>query len=121
VSDARFPGTVHAALKAYLKAHSPIEPKVKVEFARRTCLQLCGLNTECCKLCGTFRVTRTASPYQGEGLKSEPIAPRGRYGVAGEILKRRILFMPGWLEFLLFFAGYIVVMRWILPRFGVPS
>jgi len=28
VSDARYvPGTVHAALKAYLKAHSPIEPK----------------------------------------------------------------------------------------------
>ena len=28
VSDARYvPGTVHAALKAYLKAHSPIDPK----------------------------------------------------------------------------------------------
>jgi len=29
--------------------------------------------------------------------------------------------MPGWLEFVLFLAGYIVVMRWILPRFGVPT
>jgi hypothetical protein len=29
--------------------------------------------------------------------------------------------MPQWLEILLFFVGYIVVMRWILPRFGVPT
>ena len=29
--------------------------------------------------------------------------------------------MPGWLEFLLFLAAYIVVMRWVLPRFGVPT
>ena len=29
--------------------------------------------------------------------------------------------MPQWLEIILFFAGYILVMRWILPRFGVPT
>jgi len=29
--------------------------------------------------------------------------------------------MPQWLEFVFFFAGYIVVMRWVLPRFGVPT
>ena len=30
-------------------------------------------------------------------------------------------YYASWLEFVLFFAGYIVVMRWILPRFGVPT
>ncbi len=29
--------------------------------------------------------------------------------------------MPGWLQFLLFAIGYFVVMRWVLPRFGVPT
>jgi hypothetical protein len=29
--------------------------------------------------------------------------------------------MPEWLEIVLFFAGYFVVMRWVLPRFGVPT
>jgi len=29
--------------------------------------------------------------------------------------------MPEWLMLILLFAGYIVVMRWILPRFGVPT
>jgi hypothetical protein len=29
--------------------------------------------------------------------------------------------MPDWLEIVIFLAGYILVMRWILPRFGVPT
>ncbi len=29
--------------------------------------------------------------------------------------------MPQWLEILIFVVGYIVVVRWILPRFGVPT
>jgi len=29
--------------------------------------------------------------------------------------------MPEWLVVVLFFAAYIVLMRWILPRFGVPT
>lgn len=29
--------------------------------------------------------------------------------------------MPEWLEVILFLAGYIVVMRWVLPRLGVPT
>jgi hypothetical protein len=29
--------------------------------------------------------------------------------------------MPEWLEIVLFLAGYLLVMRWILPRFGVPT
>lgn len=29
--------------------------------------------------------------------------------------------MPAWLEIILFFAGYFAIMRWVLPRFGVPT
>ena len=29
--------------------------------------------------------------------------------------------MPEWLEILLFIAGYFALMRWVLPRFGVPT
>lgn len=29
--------------------------------------------------------------------------------------------MPEWLELVLFIAGYFVVMRWVLPRFGVGT
>lgn len=29
--------------------------------------------------------------------------------------------MPAWLEIVLFFAGYLAIMRWVLPRFGVPT
>jgi hypothetical protein len=29
--------------------------------------------------------------------------------------------MPGWLVFLLFFAAYIVLMRWALPAIGVQT
>ncbi len=29
--------------------------------------------------------------------------------------------MPEWLLILLFVAGYFAVMKWILPRFGVPT
>jgi len=29
--------------------------------------------------------------------------------------------MPEWLGFVLFIAGYFAVMRWVLPRFGVPT
>jgi hypothetical protein len=29
--------------------------------------------------------------------------------------------VPEWLIFLLVFAGYLVLMRWILPAIGVPT
>jgi hypothetical protein len=29
--------------------------------------------------------------------------------------------MPEWLPILLIFVAYIVVMRWVLPRLGVPT
>jgi hypothetical protein len=29
--------------------------------------------------------------------------------------------MPEWLGAVLFFAAYFVLMRWVLPRFGVPT
>jgi hypothetical protein len=29
--------------------------------------------------------------------------------------------MPEWFWFLLFFAAYIALMRWVLPRAGVPT
>ncbi len=29
--------------------------------------------------------------------------------------------MPDWFRIVIFIAGYIVLMRWILPRFGVPT
>ena len=29
--------------------------------------------------------------------------------------------MPEWLPILLFAVAYIVLMRWILPRMGVPT
>jgi len=29
--------------------------------------------------------------------------------------------VPGWLIFLLVFAGYFVLMRWVLPAIGVPT
>jgi hypothetical protein len=29
--------------------------------------------------------------------------------------------MPDWLWFIAFFIVYIALMRWVLPRFGVPT
>jgi hypothetical protein len=29
--------------------------------------------------------------------------------------------MPDWLLPVLIFAGYIVLMKWVLPRLGVPT
>ena len=29
--------------------------------------------------------------------------------------------MPGWVVFLLFFAAYFILMRWILPRLGIQT
>ena len=29
--------------------------------------------------------------------------------------------MPEWLGLIVFIAAYIVLMRWILPKFGVPT
>lgn len=29
--------------------------------------------------------------------------------------------MPEWLWFVVFLIVYIVLMRWVLPRFGVPT
>ena len=29
--------------------------------------------------------------------------------------------MPDWLWFMAVFAAYIVLMRWVLPRLGVPT
>jgi len=37
------------------------------------------------------------------------------------LIKREKKFMPDWLWFVVFFAAYIVLMRWVLPRLGVPT
>ncbi len=29
--------------------------------------------------------------------------------------------MPDWFWFIVFLIGYVVLMRWVLPRFGVPT
>lgn len=29
--------------------------------------------------------------------------------------------MPEWSWFVIFFVGYLVLMRWVLPRLGVPT
>jgi hypothetical protein len=29
--------------------------------------------------------------------------------------------MPDWLWFIVLFAVYIVLMRWVLPRLGIPT
>lgn len=29
--------------------------------------------------------------------------------------------MPEWASLLLFVLGYVVLMKWVLPRFGVPT
>jgi hypothetical protein len=29
--------------------------------------------------------------------------------------------MPDWLTIALIFAGYLVLMKWVLPRLGVPT
>jgi hypothetical protein len=29
--------------------------------------------------------------------------------------------MTEWLPYAIFLAGYFVVMKWVLPRFGVPT
>lgn len=29
--------------------------------------------------------------------------------------------MPEWLTMVLFIGGYIAVMKWVLPRLGVPT
>jgi len=29
--------------------------------------------------------------------------------------------MPDWFWFIVFLAAYIVLMRWVLPRLGVPT
>ncbi len=29
--------------------------------------------------------------------------------------------MPDWVWFLVIFAGYIALMRWVLPSLGVPT
>jgi len=29
--------------------------------------------------------------------------------------------MPDWLTLALIFGGYFAVMKWVLPRFGVPT
>ena len=29
--------------------------------------------------------------------------------------------MPEWLSVLLFVLGYVVLMKWVLPRFGIPT
>jgi hypothetical protein len=32
-----------------------------------------------------------------------------------------IIEMPEWLAVILFIGAYVVLMKWILPRFGVPT
>ncbi len=34
---------------------------------------------------------------------------------------RRSKSMPDWVWFLVIFAGYIALMRWVLPSLGVPT
>jgi len=29
--------------------------------------------------------------------------------------------MPEWLATVLFLAAYVILLRWVLPRFGVPT
>jgi hypothetical protein len=29
--------------------------------------------------------------------------------------------MPSWLQIVLFFLGYVVLIKWVLPRSGVPT
>ena len=29
--------------------------------------------------------------------------------------------MPEWLMYVAFLAAYLVIMKWVLPRFGVPT
>ena len=29
--------------------------------------------------------------------------------------------MPDWLVMALVFVGYVVLMKWVLPKFGVPT
>jgi len=29
--------------------------------------------------------------------------------------------MPDWLVLALVFVGYVVLMKWVLPKFGVPT
>ena len=29
--------------------------------------------------------------------------------------------MPDWLLMVLIFGGYLALMKWVLPRFGVPT
>jgi hypothetical protein len=29
--------------------------------------------------------------------------------------------MPEWLTIVVLFVAYVLVMRWVLPRFGVPT
>lgn len=29
--------------------------------------------------------------------------------------------MPEWVWFVAFFIGYLIVMRWVLPKMGVPT
>ncbi len=29
--------------------------------------------------------------------------------------------MPGWVAILLFLAAYFILMRWVLPKFGVQT
>jgi hypothetical protein len=29
--------------------------------------------------------------------------------------------MPDWLVMALIFVGYVVLMKWVLPKFGVPT
>jgi hypothetical protein len=37
------------------------------------------------------------------------------------IAEQEVKFMPHWLSFIAFLAAYIVLMRWVLPRLGVPT
>jgi hypothetical protein len=33
----------------------------------------------------------------------------------------RLTYMPQWLGIILFAVGYFALMRWVLPKFGVPT
>ena len=45
----------------------------------------------------------------------------GRLDHRSLIAEEEMKFMPDWLGFIALFAVYIVLMRWVLPRLGVPT
>lgn len=41
--------------------------------------------------------------------------------MAAETLTMKRTYMADWVWIVAFFAAYVIVMRWVLPAFGVPT